>query len=44
MVGKEIAKQTAPTTMVTNDTDDLKGTLRNIGGSRSDVSDRAPPR
>jgi hypothetical protein len=37
MVGKEIAKQTAPTTIVTNDTDDLKGTLRNLGGSRSDV-------
>jgi hypothetical protein len=36
MVGKEIAKETAPTTLVTNDTDDLKGTLRNLGGSRSD--------
>jgi hypothetical protein len=33
---KGIAKETAPMTMVTNDTDDLKGKLRNIGGSRSD--------
>jgi hypothetical protein len=37
MVGKEIAKEPAPTTMVTNDIDDFKGTLRNVGGSRSDV-------
>ena len=37
MIGKEIAKETAPSTMVTNDTDDLKGKLKHIGGSRSDL-------
>ena len=35
MIGKETGKEIAPTTMVTSDTDNLKGALRNIGGSRS---------
>jgi hypothetical protein len=37
MVGKEIAKETASTTMVANDPGELNGKLKNIGGSRSDV-------
>lgn len=36
MTGKKIAKETKAPTLVVNDPDDLKGTLKNIGGSRSD--------
>lgn len=36
MTGKKTAKETKPSTVVANDPDDLKGTLKNIGGSRSD--------
>ena len=36
MTGKKAAKETKPSTVVANDPDDLKGTLKNIGGSRSD--------
>jgi hypothetical protein len=36
MTGKKSAKETKPSTVVANDSDDLKGTLKNIGGSRSD--------
>jgi hypothetical protein len=36
MTGKKIAKQTKPPTVVAGHPDDLKGTLKNIGGSRSD--------
>jgi hypothetical protein len=36
MTGKMTAKETKPSTVVANDPDDLKGTLKNIGGSRSD--------
>jgi hypothetical protein len=36
MTGKKAAKDTKPSTVVANDPDDLKGTLKNIGGSRSD--------
>ena len=36
MTGKKTAKETKPATVVANDPDDLKGTLKKIGGSRSD--------
>ena len=36
MTGKKTAKDTKPSTVVANDPDDLKGTLKSIGGSRSD--------
>lgn len=36
MTGKKPAKETKPSTVVANDPDDLKGALKNIGGSRSD--------
>jgi hypothetical protein len=36
MTAKTIAKETKPSTVIANDPDDLKGTLKNIGGSRSD--------
>jgi hypothetical protein len=36
MTGKKAAKDTNPSTVVANDPDDLKGALKNIGGSRSD--------
>jgi hypothetical protein len=36
MTGKKTAKETKPSTVVANDPDDLKGRLKNIGGSRSD--------
>ena len=36
MTGKKTTKETKPATVVANDPDDLKGTLKNIGGSRSD--------
>jgi hypothetical protein len=36
MTGKKAAKENKPSTVVANDPDDLKGTLKNIGGSRSD--------
>ena len=36
MAGKKGAKETKILTVVVNDPDDLKGTLKNIGGSRSD--------
>jgi hypothetical protein len=36
MTGKKTAKETKPSTVVANDPDDMKGTLKNIGGSRSD--------
>jgi hypothetical protein len=36
MTGKKTAKETKPSTVVANDPDDLKGTLKKIGGSRSD--------
>src|SRR5260370_25477507 len=36
MTGKKTAKETKPSTVVANDPDHLKGTLKNIGGSRSD--------
>ncbi|TCT04523.1 hypothetical protein EDC22_1152 [Tepidamorphus gemmatus] len=36
MTGKKSAKEAMPATVVANDPDDLKGTLKNIGGSRSD--------
>jgi hypothetical protein len=36
MTAKKAAKETKPSTVVANDPDDLKGTLKNIGGSRSD--------
>ena len=36
MTGKSPAKETKPSTVVANDPDELKGTLRIIGGSRSD--------
>lgn len=36
MSEKKATKETAPSTVVANDPDDLKGTLKNIGGSRSD--------
>jgi hypothetical protein len=37
MTGKEIAIETKSSALAANDHDDLKGTLRNLGGSRSDV-------
>lgn len=36
MTGKQVAKKTKPLTVVANEPDDAKGTLKNIGGSRSD--------
>jgi hypothetical protein len=36
MTAKKTAKETKPSTVIANDPDDLKGTLKNIGGSRSD--------
>jgi hypothetical protein len=36
MTEKKTAKVSKPSTIVANDPDDLKGTLKNIGGSRSD--------
>jgi hypothetical protein len=36
MSGKKTAKETKPSKVVANNPDDLKGTLKNIGGSRSD--------
>ena len=36
MTGKKAAKENNPSTVVANDPDDLRGTLKNIGGSRSD--------
>src|SRR5262249_44815349 len=36
MTGKKTAKETKPSTVVANDPDDLKGRLKNIGGSQSD--------
>ncbi len=36
MTGKKIAKQTKPSTVSANDPDDMKGVLKNIGGSHSD--------
>jgi hypothetical protein len=36
MTAKKAAKDTKPSTVVANDPDDLKGALKNIGGSRSD--------
>src|SRR5688572_18172616 len=36
MSGKKPAKETKPSTVVANDPEELKGTLKNIGGSRSD--------
>jgi hypothetical protein len=36
MTGKKTAKEIKPSTVVANDPDDLKGKLKNIGGSRSD--------
>jgi hypothetical protein len=36
MTAKKNSKETPPSTVVANDPDDLKGTLKNIGGSRSD--------
>jgi hypothetical protein len=37
MNGKKAAKDSKPSTVVANDPDDLKGTLKSIGGSRSDL-------
>jgi hypothetical protein len=36
MSGKKPAPANTPTTVVVNDPDDLNGTLKNIGGSKSD--------
>jgi hypothetical protein len=36
MTGKTPAKETKPSTVIANDPEDLKGTLKAIGGSRSD--------
>src|SRR5262245_35269192 len=36
MTGTKPAKETMPSAIVANDPDDLKGTLKNLGGSRSD--------
>jgi hypothetical protein len=36
MTGKKTAKGTKPSTVVANDPDDMKGILKDIGGSRSD--------
>jgi hypothetical protein len=36
MTGKKTSKEAKPSTVVVNDPDDMKGTLKNIGGSRSD--------
>jgi hypothetical protein len=36
MTAKKTAKAPQPSTVVANDPDDLRGTLKNIGGSRSD--------
>ncbi|MBX3552905.1 MAG: hypothetical protein KF697_10630 [Pseudolabrys sp.] len=36
MTGKKTAKEAKPATVVANDPDDLKGRLKNIGGSQSD--------
>jgi hypothetical protein len=36
MTGKNTAKETKPPTVVANDPEDLKGMLKNVGGSRSD--------
>jgi hypothetical protein len=36
MTGTKTDKETKPSTVVANDPDDLKGVLKNIGGSRSD--------
>jgi hypothetical protein len=38
MTAKKTAKETKPSTVVANDPDDLEGTLKNIGGSRSDAT------
>src|SRR5262249_17877493 len=37
MTGTKPAKETMPSVIVANDPDDLKGTLKNLGGSRSDI-------
>jgi hypothetical protein len=36
LTGNKTDKETKPSTVVANDPDDLKGALKNIGGSRSD--------
>jgi hypothetical protein len=36
MTGKKTAKEAEPSTVAANDSNDLKGKLKNIGGSRSD--------
>jgi hypothetical protein len=36
MTGRKPAAETKPTTVVANDPDDLKGSLKDIGGSQSD--------
>ncbi len=36
MTAKKTAKAAKPSMVVANDPDDLRGTLKNIGGSRSD--------
>jgi hypothetical protein len=36
MTGKKTTKEIKPSTVVANDSNELKGTLKNIGGSRSD--------
>jgi hypothetical protein len=36
MTAKNTAKAAKPSAVLLNDPDDLKGTLKNIGGSRSD--------
>ena len=36
MTGKKTAKEIKPSTVVANDPNDLKGALKNIGGSLSD--------
>lgn len=36
MTGKKTANETKPSTLVVNEPEDLKGTLKDIGGSRSD--------
>src|SRR6516164_8860610 len=36
MTEKKAANETKPSTVVANDPDDLRGTLKNVGGSRSD--------
>jgi hypothetical protein len=36
MIGMKSAEETKPSTVIANDPDDLKGTLKSIGGSQSD--------